>query len=54
MTFRESLKLFNLNDNYTKEEVQKAYKILIRKYHPDLHMNLKESEILALEEKCKE
>lgn len=36
MSFDEALKLLNLTYNYTEEELKKAYRSKIRKYHPDL------------------
>lgn len=36
MSFDEALKLLNLKYNYTEEELKKAYRDKIRKYHPDL------------------
>lgn len=32
----EAVKLFDLNDNYTEEELKKKYRELARKWHPDM------------------
>ncbi|MEO0261454.1 MAG: DnaJ domain-containing protein [candidate division WOR-3 bacterium] len=35
MTLNQALKIFKLKENYTLEEVQKRFKKLCLKYHPD-------------------
>ena len=37
MTLEQALKILNLNENYTEEELKKSYRSLIVKYHPDKH-----------------
>ena len=37
MTLKEALRILNLNENYTEEELKKEYRSLIVKYHPDKH-----------------
>ena len=34
MNFQEALNIFGLNNNYTKEELDKKYYALAKKYHP--------------------
>ena len=35
MTRYEALKIFNLSENFTENELKKAYRTLAKKYHPD-------------------
>ena len=35
MTVKEAIEIFNLEQNYTEEEVRAAYKRLMQKNHPD-------------------
>ena len=37
MTLNEALKILNLNENYTEDDLKKSYRALIIKYHPDKH-----------------
>ncbi|MCB1156326.1 MAG: TerB family tellurite resistance protein [Leptospiraceae bacterium] len=39
--FKESIDFFNLNANYSSEELEKAWKKIIMMYHPDRHHNAK-------------
>ncbi len=39
MNFYEALNIFELNSNYTKEELDKKYYTLAKKYHPDTLAN---------------
>ena len=46
ITIEQALKLFNLEKNFTDQELKKTYHILAKKYHPD---NFKEG---SLEQEC--
>lgn len=54
MTRNEALNMFNLNEGYTEEEVKKAYKKLMKEYHPDSNPNISEEEAAKLNKKTKE
>lgn len=41
---RDALNIFNLSYPFTKEELRKKYKVLVKKYHPDLNAGSKEAE----------
>jgi len=44
MTLEKALIIFGLDKNYTKEKLKKRYYELMRKNHPDYHMNADEKE----------
>ena len=52
MTINQALKIFNLNNNFTDNELKKSYHKLARKYHPDNFSS--EIEQKKAEEKMKE
>lgn len=41
---QDALRIFNLSYPFTKEELRKKYKILVKKHHPDLNAGSKEAE----------
>lgn len=41
---QEALQIFNLSYPFTKEELRKKYKTLVKKHHPDLNAGSKEAE----------
>ena len=43
--------ILEVNQKASKEVIEKAYKVLVKKYHPDLHKNQKQVE---LDKKIKE
>lgn len=39
MNYNEALKILNLYDGFTEEDLKKAYRTLAKKYHPDINSN---------------
>lgn len=54
MTYFDALTKLNLNPNFTEEELKKAYRQLMKKYHPDLFINASIEEQKLAEEQSKE
>ena len=54
MTYFDALTKLNLNPNFTEEELKKAYRQLMKKYHPDLFINASIEEQKVAEEQSKE
>ncbi len=49
MTFEQAIKILNLPQNFTEEELKQAYRAAINKYHPDLYKdNVKKEEMTTI------
>lgn len=53
MTREECYHIFGMNSSITKEELKRRYRILIKRYHPDIYTNLSERDRKIKEEYCK-
>lgn len=53
MNFYDALNIFNLNSNYTEEELNKKYYALAKQYHPDALTNKSTEEQAAAAEQFK-
>ncbi len=54
MTYFDALTLLNLKENFTKEELKRNYRRLMKQYHPDLLVNANVEEQKIAEAKAKE
>lgn len=54
MDFNKAIRILALTSNFTEEELRKAYRRLISKYHPDKYVSKSEKERKEAEEKAKE
>ena len=54
MNYYDALTKLNLKTNFTEEDLKKAYRQLMKEYHPDLFANTSQEERESAEEKTKE
>lgn len=54
VSFEKALKILGLTRDYTEEELRKAYRQLMNKYHPDRYVNKSDFEKQMAENKSKE
>ena len=54
MDFNKAIRILGLTSNFTEEELRKAYRIQITKYHPDKYVSKSEREKKEAEERSKE
>lgn len=54
MSYSDALRILNLNNEYTEEQLKKNYRNLMKKYHPDLHIQEDNQGKLFLEKKARD